>query len=118
MSICSPCAKAKTIFKCLDNVVLTKLTPANVYRVRLESLSTGYNLMIPITATVSGEVATTDVQLPVNHTIRLTIYDSEGCEVRFPLYDCAEDEWIGSHECAEFRIINSNSDIANQTLTL
>jgi len=74
--------------------------------------------MIPITATVTGEVSTTDVQLPVNHTIRLTIYDADGCEVRFPLYDCAEEEWVGENDCAEFRIINSNSDIATQILTL
>jgi hypothetical protein len=118
MSICNPCTKAKTIFKCLDNVILTNLTPSTVYRVRLESLSTGYNLMIPITASVSGDVATTDVQLPVNHTIRMTVYDSEGCEVLFPLYDCTTDDWIGENDCTEFRIINRNIEIESQRLSV
>lgn len=118
MSICNPCAKAKTIFKCLDNVILTNLEPSTAYRVRLQSLTSGYNIIVPITSTVSGDVVLTDVEMPIKHTIRLQVYDSEGCELKFPLFDCATELWIGENECAEFRILNAQIETETQRLSV
>lgn len=118
MSTCTTCAKAQLIFKCLENVTLTNLEASTDYRVRLQSLTSGYNIIIPITSSLSGDIVLEDVEMPVKQTIRFELYDDEGCQIPFPLYNCSLESWVGEYTCAEFRILNAHTIFENQRLSI
>lgn len=116
MSICTPCAKARFVYKCSETLTIGQLANLTNYRVLVKDITNGFNVMYPVTSTNTGLISIDTDELPTKHTLRIEVTNTSGEPLMFGVWDGTD--YTAQRACVDVMLEVAEGAPSSQILTV